>query len=68
MTPASGSFAEYVSSVVNLNAKYFTRLRLAQGRKALASRRIGRDEGAEQRWYGEGGNSQTADSRQARPA
>jgi hypothetical protein len=35
-----------------------------QQRKALAHRRLGRDEAAEQRWYGEGGNPH---SRGARP-
>jgi hypothetical protein len=66
MKPASGSFADYVASVVNLNAKYFSVLRLARERKSLATRVVGRDEGAEQRWYGEGGNSQTAASRQGK--
>jgi hypothetical protein len=38
-----------------LDPAKFSALRLVQQRKALA-RRFGRDELAEQRWYGEGGN------------
>jgi hypothetical protein len=64
MKPRPGRFLEYVAAMIALDATKFHALRLVQQRKALARRRLGRDEAAEQRWYGEGGNPH---SRGARP-
>ena len=66
MEAAHRSFTQYVATVVALNAKYFGRLRRVAEHRALGIRRIGRDEPAEERWYGEGGNLQTAASRHLR--
>jgi hypothetical protein len=64
MTAFHGSFRDYVAAVSALNASHFSVRRERLRQTALASRRVGRDEGAEQRWYGEGGNSQSAAGRQ----
>jgi hypothetical protein len=56
MKPRVGSFLEYIAAAMALEPARFSALRLVQQRKALA-RRLGRDELAEERWYGEGGNT-----------
>lgn len=56
MRAGPGSFLEYVAAAIALDPTKFHALRLVQQRKALAGRRLGRDEGAEQRWYAEGDN------------
>jgi len=60
------SFTQYVSAVVALNAKYFSHRRSAAQRQALANRHAARDEPAESRWYGEGGNFESAAARQGK--
>jgi hypothetical protein len=55
MKPRVGSFLEYIATAMALEPARFSALRLVQQRKALASR-LGRDQLAEQRWDGEGGN------------
>jgi len=56
MKPRVESFLKYVAAAMALDPAKFSALRLVQQRKALA-RRLWRDELAEERWYGEGGNS-----------
>ena len=56
MKPRVGSFFEYVAAAMSRDPAKFSALRRAKQRKALA-RRLWRDELAEERWYGEGGNS-----------
>ena len=60
------AFTQYVSAVVALNAKYFSRRRSVVQRQALSDRHAARDEPAEARWYGEGGNFETAAARQGK--
>lgn len=55
MKPRAGSFLEYIADAMALDPAKFIALRLVQQRKALATR-LGRDELAELRWFGEGGN------------
>jgi len=57
------SFTQYVAAVVALNSQYFSRRRSAVQREALADRHVGRDAPAEARWYGEGGNFESAAAR-----
>jgi hypothetical protein len=64
MTAFQGSFRDYVTAVAALNASHFSVRRERLRQTVLASRRVGRDEAAEQRWYAEGGNSQSAAGRQ----
>ena len=54
------SFTLYVATVVALNARHLSRLRGSLRRTVLANRSAGRDRAAEERWDGEGGNSQNA--------
>jgi hypothetical protein len=62
------AFTQYVATVVALNARYLSRVRRALARTALADRGAGRDHAAEERWDGEGGNSQNAVVRRRRQA
>lgn len=57
--PLAGSFTQYVAAIVELNRPRLDRLRRAVRSAARASA----DPLAEQRWDGEGGNSQSAAAR-----
>jgi hypothetical protein len=56
----AGSFSQYVATAIALNARHLGRLRRVVDRTALANRAAGDDSAAEERWDGEGGNSQSA--------
>jgi hypothetical protein len=58
------SFTQYVATAIALNTRHLNRLRRAVRRTALAHRSAGRDHAAEERWDGEGGNSQSAGRRE----
>ena len=53
------AFTQYVATVVALNTRHLSALRRVLRRAALANRSAGRDHAAEERWDGEGGNSQS---------